>query len=113
MFTLPKDFKIELSGFYSHDSYWKIYFVETTYKKDFGISKSIANWRFNLSVKDFLNIREGNGGVFQNDINMPTTYKPESRKVTLNVVFKFRNKKVQKERNRKTGSEDILKRTSE
>lgn len=113
MFTLPKDFKIELSGFYNHDSYWNIYFVEPHYKLDFGISKSIANWRFNLSVKDFLNIREGNGGVFQNDIKMPTTYKPESRKVMLNVVYKFGNKKVKRERNRKTGSEDILKRTSE
>lgn len=113
MFTLPKGFKFELSGFYNHDSYWNIYFVEPHYKLDCGISKTIKNWRFNLAFKDFLNIREGNGGVFQNDIKMPTTYKPESRKVMLNVVYKFGNKKVKKERKRSTGSEDILKRTSE
>ena len=113
MFTLPKGFKIELSGFYNHDSYWNTYFVEPHYKIDIGVSKSIANWRFNLSVKDFLNIREGNGGVFQNNIKMPTTYKPESRKAMLSVVYKFGNNKVKNERKRKTGSEDILKRASD
>ena len=113
MFTLPKDFKIELSGFYNHDSYWNTYLVEPHYKLDVGVSKSIANWRFNLAVKDFLNIREGNGGVFQNRIKMPTTYKPESRKLMLSIVYKFGNDKVKQERKRATGSEDILKRASD
>jgi hypothetical protein len=113
MFILPKGFKIELSGFYNHDSYWNTYFVEPHYKLDLGVSKSIENWRFNLFVKDFLNIREGNGGVFQNTIKMATTYKPESRKVMLSIVYSFGNNKVKKERKRKTGSEDILKRASD
>ena len=113
MFTLPKEFKIELSGFYNHDSYWNIYFVEPHYKLDVGVSKSIAHWRFNLALKDFLNIREGNGGVFQNRIKMPTTYKPESRKLMLSIVYKFGNDKVKQERKRATGSEDILKRASD
>lgn len=112
-FTLPKDFKLELSGFYNHDSYWNIYFVEPHYQLDFGVTKKIGDWRLALSVKDFLNIREGNGGVFQNTIKMPTTYKPESRKVMLNVHYTFGNKKVKGERKRKTGSEDILKRASD
>lgn len=112
-FTLPKEFKLELSGFYNHDSYWNVYFVEPHYKLDFGVTKRIGDWRLALSVKDFLNIREGNGGVFQNRIKMPTTYKPESRKVMLNVHYRFGNKKVKGERKRKTGSEDILKRASD
>lgn len=113
IFTLPKNFKIELSGFYNHDSYWNIYFVEPHYKLDIGVSKSIGNWNFNLSVKDFLNIREGNGGVFQNRIKMPTTYKPESRVARISIVYKFGNDKVKKERTRETGSEDILERASD
>lgn len=112
-FTLPKDFKLELSGFYNHDSYWNVYFVEPHYQLDFGVTKKIGDWRLALSFKDFLNIREGNGGVFQNTIKMPTTYKPESRKLMLNVNYRFGNKKVKGERKRKTGSEDVLKRASD
>lgn len=111
-FLLPKDYKLELRGFYNHDSYWNVYFVEPHYQLDFGASKSFGNWRVSLTLHDFLNIREGNGGVFQNRIKMPTTYKPESRKLMMNIFYKFGNNKVKAERKRKTGSEDILERTS-
>lgn len=111
-FILPKDYKLELRGFYNHDSYWNIYFVEPHYQLDLGGSKSFGNWRISLTLHDFLNIREGNGGVFQNRIKMPTTYKPESRKLMMSVFYKFGNHKVKGERKRKTGSEDILERTN-
>lgn len=111
--TLPKDFKLELSGFYNSDSYWSIYFVEPHYQLDFGVTKNWNNWRFTVSVKDFLNIREGNGGVFQNTIKMPTTFKPESRILIFNISYKLGNQKVKQERKRKTGSEDILNRASD
>ena len=51
--------------------------------------------------------------IFQNRIKMPTTYKPESRKLMLSIVYKFGNDKVKQERKRATGSEDILKRASD
>jgi len=111
VFTLPKKFKVELSGFYNHDSYWNIWFVEPHYQLDVGISKKYRNFKFNLAVKDFLNIREGNGGVFQNSVNMVTTYKPESRKVMLSINYKFGNNKVKNARQRSTGSEDLQKRS--
>lgn len=109
--TLPKQWKFELSGFYNHDSYWNIYFVDPHYQLDLGLSKKIKNWRLTFALKDFLNIREGNGGVFQNNIQMPTTYKPESRIFRININYAFGNQGVKKERSRKTGSEDILQRT--
>lgn len=112
IFSLPQGYKLELSGFYNYDSYWNIWFVEPHYKIDFGISKSIGNFRFNLAVKDFLNIREGNGGVFQGDVNRATTYKPESRKAILSINYRFGNHKVKGARQRKTGSEDIQNRSS-
>ena len=108
--SLPKKWKFELSGFYNYDSYWNVYFVDPHYKLDAGISKKFENLRIVFSVKDFLNIREGNGGVFQNNIKMPTTYKPESRIAYLNINYTFGNQGVKKERNRKLGSEDILER---
>lgn len=110
--SLPKKWKLELSGFYNYGSYWNIYFVEPHYKLDFGISKKYEKLRFALAVKDFLNIREGNGGVFQNNIKMPTTYKPESRIVKLNINYTFGNQGVKKERKRKTGAEDVLERVN-
>jgi hypothetical protein len=111
VFNLPSDYKFELSGFYKHDSYWNIWFVEPHYQLDLGLSKMYKDFRFSLSVKDFLNIREGNGGVFQNTVNMATTYKPESRKAMLSINYKFGNKKVRSARQRSTGSEDLQKRS--
>lgn len=107
MFTLPKGFKLEWSGFYNHDSYWNIWFVEPHYQMDLGLTKSIDNFRFNLSFQDFLNIREGNGGIFQGDVFTKTTYKPESRVVMLNISYYFGNKDIKKNKNRKTASEDL------
>jgi len=112
IFTLPKGYKVELSGFYNHDSYWNIWFVEPHYQIDLGATKSIGKFKFNLMIKDFLNIREGNGGVFQGNVNMATTYKPESRKVNLSVTYRFGNNKVKASRQRKTGSEDLQNRSS-
>ena len=109
--SLPKKLKLELSGYYNHDSYWNIWFVEPHYQLDFGISKSLGNLKLNLIVKDFLNIREGNGGVFQGDVYMPNTYKPESRMVLLSANYRFGNQKVKESRQRKTGSEDIQNRS--
>jgi hypothetical protein len=112
-FELPQDFKIEFRGYYNHDSYWDFYFVEPHYQVDFGLTKKIGNWNLSFSIKDFLNIREGNGGMFQNNIVMPTTYKPESRLFILHFNYKFGNQNVKGERKRKTGSEDVLQRTSD
>jgi hypothetical protein len=113
VFTFPKQFKIELSGFYKHDSYWNIWFVKPHYRLDLALSKRYKGFGFNLAFKDFLNIRQGNGGVYQNNINFDNTYKPESRKVILSVNYSFGNHRVRGARNRKTGSEDIQNRASE
>lgn len=113
IFTLPKDISLELSGFYNHDSYWNIWFVEPHYKLDFGASKKFKNWKININFADFLNVREGNGGVFQDNVNMATTYKPESRKVILNIRYRFGNQKVKEARKRKTASEELQKRAGE
>lgn len=107
IFTLPKDYKVEFSGFYNHDSYWNIWFVEPHYQLDLGISKSINKFRFALNIQDIFNIREGNGGIFQGDVYTPTTYKPESRQILLNISYFFGNDKIKKNKSRKTSSEEL------
>lgn len=111
--SLPKNWKFELSGNYNHDSYWNIYFVEPYYQLDLGASKKIKNLNIAISFKDFLNIRKSYGGVFQNNIIMPNTYKPESRIFRLSLTYKLGQKDVKYERRRKTGSEEILERVKE
>lgn len=111
--SLPKNWKVELSGNYNHDSYWNIYFVDPYYQIDLGASKRIKNLNISISLKDFLNIRKSYGGVFQNNIVMPNTYKPESRILRLSLTYKIGQKDVKSERRRKTGSEEILERVKE
>ncbi len=111
--SLPKKWKFELNGDYNHDSYWNIYFVEPYYQLDLGASKKIKNLNIAISLKDFLNIRKSYGGVFQNNIIMPNTYKPESRILQLSLTYKIGQKDVKSERRRKTGSEEILERVKE
>ena len=111
--SLPKNWKFELNGNYNHDSYWNIYFVEPYYQLDLGASKKINNLNIVISLKDYLNIRKSYGGVFQNYIIMPNTYKPESRIFRLSLTYKIGQKDVKYERRRKTGSEEILERVKE
>lgn len=111
--SLPKNWKVELSGNYNHDSYWNIYFVDPYYQIDLGASKKVKNLNISISLKDFLNIRKSYGGVFQNNIVMPNTYKPESRILQLSLTCAIGQKDVKSERRRKTGSEEILERVKE
>ena len=112
-FEISKTFTAEISGFYHHDSYWNIWFVEPYYQFDAGLSKQIKSFSLNLSVRDFLNVRQGNGGVFQGNINMATTYRPESRIVMLSLSYSFGNQEVKAARRRKTGSEELQERAGD
>jgi iron complex outermembrane recepter protein len=107
-FTLPKDFSLELSGWYNSASIWEGNFkAEPQYSVDAGIQKKLFEGRGNLkiSVSDIFKTSdwainsqfgplfiEGSGGW-------------DSRKVRVSFSYLFGNNQV-KTRKRKAGLED-------
>ena len=105
--TLPKDFKMEVYGYYNSSVYWNTFFVDPFYQIDVGFSKKFGKFKARLSFQDLFNLRESTGHVRQGDIDYDYFYAYESRQVRLNLSYQFGNDKVKGERKRKTGSEDL------
>lgn len=110
-FTLPKDFKIEIGGFYNSPVFWNTTYVGNQYELSVGVSKEIKRFNINLSYQDFLNLRESNGYVRQGDVDFNYYYKEETRAAYLSISYRFGNNKVKGVRERKTGSEDLKERS--
>ncbi len=106
MFKLPKKFKAELSGYYNSSVFWNTFFVEPHYQLDFGVSKKIKRFDFNLVYQDFLNIRQSFGYNQQDDLRIDYFYTWETRRLKLNIGYRFGNNKIAGSRRRKTASQD-------
>ena len=108
-FSLPKDFNVEISGWYSSPSVWGgTYKTKSIGSLDLAIQKQFfskkvtvrlafsdvlfsSGWRANSKFPNL--VINGNGG---ND----------SRQVRFNVSYNFGSEQIKKERNRNTGLED-------
>lgn len=106
IFTLPKKYKIELSGYYNSDVFWNTYFVEPHYQLDLAVNKKIGRFDFNLALQDFLGIRESFGYNQQGDFRLDYYYAWETRQVRLNVGYLIGNTKVKNARKRKLASQE-------
>ena len=110
IFTLPKDYKIELSGYYNSPVFWNTFYVEDHYQLDLAISKKVGRFDFNLAFQDFLGIRESFGYNQQGNLHVDYYYAWETRQVRLNVGYALGNKKVKDSRQRKSASQEAQKR---
>ncbi|MFY0653408.1 MAG: TonB-dependent receptor [Cyclobacteriaceae bacterium] len=114
-FTLPKGFKVELSGWYNSPAIWAgNWTTDDQFDVSAGVSKELFQKRGNLkvSVSDifFQNgwSGESNFGV----LKMAGSGQWESRQVRVNFSYSFGNNQVKGARRRKTGMEDESKRVS-
>lgn len=108
-FTLPKDWKLELSSWYNSPSIWEGTFeMESQYSIDAGVSKSIMNGRANikLSVSDIFRTTPFSGASQFGPLFMTVNGDWDSRRVSLNLNYRFGNNQVKSSRRRKTGMED-------
>ena len=114
-FTLPKDFSIELTGFYSSASYFGTAKLKPIYQLDAGLQKKLGNKKdiLRLTANDMFN----SGTYYRFVDNLPI--KGTILKGTLNfgmVAYKltythnFGNKALKGKRERSTGAEDELNR---
>ena len=108
-FTLPKNFSMEVSGFYRSPALFGIVEFQAFGSLNFGLQKKFKNestLRFN--IQDLLNTMkfEGVGDLPEQGLDTRTTYDMEGQIFRLTFSSSFGNKKVKGKRNRKTGSEE-------
>ena len=107
-FSLPKDWSIELSGWYSSPSVYGVLDMRERGAMDAGIQKLMFNKKatLKLSVSDVLNtMRNRYTSVYQNmDVVGKETY--DSRRIRLNLTWRFGSDEVKPARQRTSGLEE-------
>ncbi len=109
-FVLPKDFSLELSGFYYAGGYWGLYKSSPAGSLNFGMQKKFIKNRSTLSfnVRNILNTL-----TFQYSANIPEQNLIQKNisdysyiNYSLSFTHNFGNDKVKGKRERSTGAED-------
>ena len=101
--TLPKNWEISISAWYSHNSFTDIWLMEPVYAGNLSVTKEIGKWNIGVEVYDFLNVENYKGKAVYNGLNLSGTFKGESRTIWLDIRYRFGNSKIEKKRERKVG----------
>jgi len=112
-FTLPKDWSLELSGWYNSPSIWEGTFeMEAQYSIDAGVQKKFLDGKANLklAVSDIFRTTPFTGTSQFGALFMQINGNWDSRRVSASLSYRFGNNQVKGSRRRKTGLEDESKR---
>jgi len=107
-FTLPKEWSLELSGWYSSPSIWgAVYETDANYSIDAGVRKKLMNGKATLkiAVTDVFDTASWRGVQEFAGFFVDATGGWESRQLRLNLSYFFGNDQLKKRRDRKTGIE--------
>ena len=110
-FNFKKGWKAEFIGFYHHKHYWFVWYQDEFIQFDLAVSKKYKNWKFNFTGSDVFGLRIHKGGQIQGVLSSINLFEPEKQVFKLSVAYSFGNKKLKKQRERKTGAEDLQDRT--
>lgn len=107
-FSLPGDFKAELTGNYQSAFIFSIFEARPQYGVDFGINKTILDGKgkISLNVNDIFNTRQFEAVIRQADLNLDLINKNESRRINLTFTYDFGNSEVKPARRRNTATDD-------
>lgn len=108
-FKLPKDFSIQLSGWFNSPGFWGTMRSRAQGAMDFGVQKKVLDGKgeIRLRVGDILRTAGWGGkNVFTPGLYMTAQGRWESKTVTLNFSYRFGSAEVKGARERKTGIED-------
>ena len=108
-FTLPKKWKMEVSGWFSTPSVWGgTYLAKSLGSLDIAFQKKIFNERISarLAFSDVFFTSYWRGDMQFGDLKIRGKGGWESRQIRLNLSYNFGNNQVKSARNRNTGLED-------
>ncbi len=108
-FSLPKGFKLEVSGWFSSPSVWGgTYLTKSLGSLDIAIQKKILENRlsFRLSFSDILYTSNWRADMEFGGLYITGSGGWESRQIRLNVSYAFGSQEVKRSRKRNTGLEE-------
>ncbi|RNI25911.1 outer membrane beta-barrel family protein [Rufibacter latericius] len=113
-FTLPKNFSVQYSAYYSSPSVSGLFRNKASYLMSIGAKKTFMDGRATVSVKlnDIFDTSRFRANLNYSNVNMYWENEWESRRLNLTFDFKFGNSKIKAARSRKTGTSDEENRVS-
>ena len=109
-FTLPKDIKLELSGYYNSPMLYGMFEISNQYQLDLGATKTFGRLRMQATLNDVFNWQRNRVIIRQGNVDATVVNDWESRVFRLNISYRFGNDKIKKARQRGTASEDLQQR---
>jgi len=106
-FTLPKKYKVEVSGWYSSPSIWRgTFLTKSIGSLNVAVQKSWQQWVAKLSFNDLLYTVPWRADNRFGDLFLTGTGGSDSRNVSLFLSYSFGHKDIKTARKRKSGAED-------
>ena len=109
-FTLPKNWKAEISGFYFSPSYFGISKFKAAGSLNFGIEKKLKDEKgtFRFTLTDALNTRNflGETVIPEENLDVRRTFDLEGQIFSISFSKSFGNSKLKRIRNKRNASQE-------
>ncbi|WP_126248693.1 TonB-dependent receptor domain-containing protein [Chitinophaga rhizosphaerae] len=107
-FSLPKEIKIELSGWYEAPNVYGIWRSKAMWAANAGVQKTVMNKKGTLkvSVNDIFASARFRGTADFNNVYLDVNNRWQNRTLNVSFTYRFGNSKVEGARERKSGSEE-------
>ncbi|MDI9869359.1 outer membrane beta-barrel family protein [Flectobacillus roseus] len=107
-FSLGKDYKLELGGWYVSGGLWSIFKINSQGAVNFGIQKTLLEKKatLKLNVQDIFFTNKATATTQYGSVDIISSNTWDSRQVRLTFSYRFGNSKVSAARNRSTGLDE-------
>ncbi|MFT4535342.1 MAG: iron complex outermembrane receptor protein [Saprospiraceae bacterium] len=105
---IPGGWNLEVAGRYQGKLTFGLFEIDPQGSLDIGLSKSIINGRGNIKVNmsDIFRTKNSNVRIDQDDLDLLIMQTNDTRRITVNVSYRFGNDKVKAAKKRTTSAEE-------